>query len=254
MFRRRREGGEQPEPDDQVQADDLPGARTSGPWDSSDDYPVAERIDCGSLLIPVREDFDVQINFAEEQGAWVAVVYGESGMQLQAFAAPRGDGLWSDVRQEIADNIAESGGTCEEEAGPHGTELLAEVPLIDEGEADYAGTDNGADGAAAGGVSEPGQASLHPVRFIGFDGPRWFLRGVVRGPAASDRSLGAPFDEVFADIVVVRGDHPVPPLEQLEIRLPEEARQALEAQFADENPDWDLPNPFERGPEITETR
>jgi Protein of unknown function (DUF3710) len=59
---------------------------------------------------------------------------------------------------------------------------------------------------------------------------------------------------VFADVVVVRGDHPVPPLEQLEIRLPEEARQALEAQFAEENPGWDLPNPFERGPEITETR
>ena len=28
---------------------------------------------------------------AEEQGAWVAVVHGESGMQLQAFAAPRSD-------------------------------------------------------------------------------------------------------------------------------------------------------------------
>jgi hypothetical protein len=66
--------------------------------------------------------------------------------------------------------------------------------------------------------------------------------------------MGAPFDELFADVVVVRGDYPAPPREQLEIRLPEEARQALEAQLAEENPGWELPDPFTRGPEITETR
>jgi hypothetical protein len=59
---------------------------------------------------------------------------------------------------------------------------------------------------------------------------------------------------VFADIVVVRGDYPAPPREQLEIRLPEEAQQALDAQLADTAEGWDLPNPFERGPEITEIR
>ena len=99
---------------------------------------------------------------------------------------------------------------------------------------------------------QPGQ--LQPVRFLGFDGPRWFLRGVISGPAATDPSAGVPFDDLFADVVVVRGDYPAPPREQLEIRLPEEARQALEAQLAQENGGWDLPDPFTRGPEITETR
>lgn len=247
MFRRRRrDGGYQPGPDEYAQAlaDELPGGSASGPWDIADDYPAADRIDCGSLLIPVRDDFDVQINVAEEQGVWVAVVHGESGMQLQAFAAPRGGGLWEEVRGEIAANIAESGGSCHEAVGPAGPELLAHVPLANQGQADYAQLGRGAQAGP----------DLQPVRFIGFDGPRWFLRGVVSGPAAADRSLGAPFDEVFADVVVVRGDHPMPPREQLEIRLPEEARQALEAQFAEENPSWELPNPFERGPEITETR
>jgi hypothetical protein len=234
LRRRRRESGDQPSPDEERLFDDQPPVQdTGGPWDISDDYPEAERIDCGSLLIPVREGFDVQINVAEEEGAWVAVVHGESGMQLQAFAAPRSGGLWDEVRHEIAANIAESGGSCTEGDGPAGTELHAQVPVGEEG-------------------GQPGQ--LQPVRFLGFDGPRWFLRGVISGPAATDPSAGGPFDDLFADVVVVRGDYPAPPREQLEIKLPEEARQALEAQLAQEDGGWDLPDPFTRGPEITETR
>ena len=63
-------------------------------------------------------------------------------------------------------------------------------------------------------------------------------------------------EEVLRDVVVVRGDHPVPPREILELRLPPEARQALEAQAGAETENRfraDL-NPFERGPELTETR
>jgi Protein of unknown function (DUF3710) len=87
---------------------------------------------------------------------------------------------------------------------------------------------------------------------MGVDGPRWFLRGLISGPAATDRTLAAPLEDVFADIVVVRGEHAEPPRKPLEIQLPEEARQALEGQLAEQ--DQGLLNPFERGPEITETR
>jgi len=234
LRRRRRESGDQPSAyAGSMEADELAAAPMAGPWDIADDYPEAERIDCGSLLIPVREGFDVQINVAEEQGAWVAVVQGDSGMQLQAFAAPRSGGLWEEVRHEIAENIAEAGGRWHESDGPCGPELEAQVPV----------------GAANGTPAE-----LQPFRFLGFDGPRWFLRGVISGPAATDAAVGVPFTELFADVVVVRGDHPAPPREQLEIRLPEEARQALEAQLAEQDTGWDLPDPFTRGPEISETR
>ncbi|HEX9033938.1 MAG TPA: DUF3710 domain-containing protein [Streptosporangiaceae bacterium] len=232
MLRRRRREGE----DELIGVEDgtdadLTNHAASGPWDAGDDYPQTERVDCGSLLIPVREGFDVQINVAEDEGAWVAIVHGESGMQLQAFAAPRSGGLWDEVRHEIAGNIAESGGSCEEAGGPLGTELRARVPAGPEGEA----------------------TELHPVTFLGVDGPRWFLRGVISGPAAIDPELGEPFAEVFADVVVVRGDYPAPQRQQLEIRLPEEVQQALEEQLAQEE-GWGLQNPFERGPEITEIR
>ena len=212
LRRRRRESGDQPSPYDESRTDDQPPVQdTGGPWDIADDYPETERIDCGSLLIPVREGFDVQINVAEEQGAWVAVVHGESGMQLQAFAAPRSGGLWDEVRHEIAANIAESGGSCQESR--------------------RARRDRAARPGAGGGRERPARAAAAGQV------PR--VRRPALVPARRDQRPGrhrllgrVPFDELFADVVVVRGDYPAPPREQLEIRLPEEARQALEAQLA----------------------
>ena len=80
-----------------------------------------------ACMIPVREGLEVQINMAEDQGVWIAVLRGENGLQLQAFAAPKTSGLWDEVRQEIADEVAKSGGDCEEAEGPFGTELHARV-------------------------------------------------------------------------------------------------------------------------------
>ena len=245
--------------------EDMADSGARGPWDDSDDYPAGERFDCGSLRIPIRDGFDVQLNIAADQGAWAAVVSGDSGMQLQAFAAPRSDGLWDEMRQEIAAGIAESDGTWQEHEGPFGVELHAVVPVIQQaqpGESlDSKSQPDGVGEAPGHGV--PGQGSPEqagaaqtaqrlPVRFIGVDGPRWLVQAVLSGPAATDQALAEPFEEIFADIVVVRGDYPAPPRQPLEIRLPEETRQALEAQFEQENPGWELPNPFVRGPEITE--
>jgi hypothetical protein len=166
---------------------------------------------------------------SEEEGIYIAVVHDESGMQLQPFAAPRSSGLWSEVLPEIADEVASAGGNSSERKGPFGPELLATV--------------------AAQGEDVP--LTPQPLRFLGVDGPRWFLRGLISGPAATDRRLARPFEEIFADVVVVRGDHAEPPRKPLDVRLPDEARQVLEGQL---KPSPDPLNPFERGPEITEIR
>jgi len=84
------------------------------------------------------------------------------------------------------------------------------------------------------------------------DGPRWFLRGLISGPAAVDDELTQQFREILSDVVVVRGEQAQPPRQPLQIQLPAEARQAMESEAAGQQPD--LLNPFERGPEITETR
>ncbi len=205
--------------------------RSAGPWDGSGDYPEGERIDFGSLLVPVREGFDVQVFVSEEDGISIAVVGGESGLQLQPFAAPRSSGLWHEVRPEIGEEVAKAGGQSAERDGPFGPELLARV--VPQGAEDH---------------DIPPQL----LRFLGADGPRWFLRGLISGPAAGDEELARPFEEIFGDVVVLRGEHAEPPRKPLEIRLPDEARQVLEGQLAAQ--DQDPFNPFDRGPEITETR
>ena len=143
------------------------------------------------------------------------------------------------IRVEV--EMAEGTGVCvtvlrgdsQEAQGPFGIELHARVHPAGEGTR---------------------HQQLEPIRFLGVDGPRWFLRGMIRGPAARRPELARPLEELFADVVVVRGDHPAPPGDLLEIRLPDDMRQALAEQFEQESAGQALPNPFERGPEITETR
>jgi hypothetical protein len=239
-----------------------------GPWDAAEPFPERDRVDLGSLRVPVGSDYEIQLFMGPEHGAWVTARRGESELQMQAFAASRSDALWDDVRAEIAAEVQGAGGSSTEVDGPFGVALVAEVPV------------------------EPGQpaSGMRTVRFVGVDGPRWFLRGLFGGPAAlggpaafggaaalggpaalgGSAALGGPAAEgsgadtevlegVFRDVVVSRGDHPVPPRDLLELRLPPDAQQALQEQMAAQQQEeqnrfrGDL-NPFERGPEITETR
>ena len=122
MFRRRRADAGQPEHEphearagaggwEDAAGEASPGmAGTAGPWDANEDVPDRERIDFGSLLVPATEDVQVQVSVVENQPAWITVMRGQSGLQLQAFAAPKSGGLWDEVRQEIAAEVARSGG------------------------------------------------------------------------------------------------------------------------------------------------
>ena len=204
----------------------------SGPWDSAERYPQRERVDLGSLLIPVDPEQEVQLNVAGEQIVAASVTIGSSSLQVQAFAAPKSGDLWEEVLGELAQEIRNLGGQAEEAAGPFGTELRARVP------------------------SEPGggQTDLQPARYFGVDGPRWLLRGTISGQAASNPEQARQLEELFADIVVVRGDHPAPPRDLLEIQLPPEMREAIEQEMAETEERGQYPSPFDRGPEITETR
>jgi hypothetical protein len=210
-----------------------------GPWDVTDAFPERERIDLGSLQVPAAPGLDVHVNFTGDQALAVVVTRGDSMLQLQAFAAPKRAGLWDDVRHELIDELTAAGGGGEELEGPFGFEIRARVP------------------AEPGG----GPRGLQPARFIGADGPRWFLRGVISGSAAASPNKAKLLEDVFADTVVVRGEHPMPPRDLLELRLPAVAQRALEEHLGHVADEKEPPNPFAtgpemlaRGPEITETR
>ena len=194
MFRRRRADTGEPGPGPDgaetgpAEWEDGPGeaapgtAGLAGPWDAGQDVPDQERIDFGSLLVPAGEGIEVQVSVVENQPAWVTVMHGDSGLQLQAFAAPKSGGLWDEVRQEIAAEVARSGGQSTEADGPFGVELRARISPADP-------------------VHGSRQGALEPVRFLGVDGPRWFLRGLISGPAASHEDRARTLEQVFASVV-----------------------------------------------------
>ncbi|MEQ4719752.1 DUF3710 domain-containing protein [Nonomuraea sp. B19D2] len=212
MFRRRRR--EQPE---QV-AEQEPAApmRESGPWDADEPHPESDRIDLGGLRLPHNPDFDVRLASVGDQHVGVVVLYEESSLQLQALAAPRSSGLWDEVKTKI---LAQAK-NLEEREGPFGSELTGEMKVDD---------------------------TSRPARYLGIDGPRWFLLAVISGKAALDETVAAAYLEFLKDVVVVRGDEPMAREEPIPLRRPNE--QAGEK--PDERPGL---NPFRRGPEISEIR
>ena len=208
--------------------------RPQGPWDA-EDAPEDElsRIDLGGLRVPVPEGTEVRVDVGPD-GTVVAatLVQGDSSMQVNAFAAPRKAGIWADVRTEIAEALNGSQGSAVEQEGPYGTELRAQVPAEDP------------DGGATG---------LAPARFLGVDGPRWFLRALVTGPAASDPAAATGLEAALRDVVVVRGDEAMAVRDPLPLVLPTEVAESAEAAAAEAAQGSGLQVP-ERGPEITETR
>jgi len=190
--------------DDAAPAESEPTerARPQGPWDVADlpEDDQQTRFDLGSLRLPGFEGMEMQVNVDEASGTVLAVtaVHGDTALQVQPFAAPRREGVWDEIRAEIAQGITADGGTSEEVDGPFGIELRAKVPVRE--------------GA--------GTPRTVPVRFLGVDGPRWFLRGVLTGPGQLDRTVAARFEEVFRGTVVVRGGDPMAPREALPLRLP----------------------------------
>ena len=207
-------------------------ARPQGPWDAAD-APEDElpRLDLGGLRVPVPPDTEVRVD-VDDEGQVVAatLVQGGAAMQVNAFAAPRSEGIWGEVLEEIAGSLTSGGGTAETVEGTYGPELHARVPTQ----------------APGGGIV------MAPARFVGVDGPRWFLRALLTGPAATDAAAAAPLEQALRAVVVVRGSDPMAVRDPLPLRLPAEA---LAAQAPPEDGEEGDPLRLaERGPEITELR
>jgi len=171
---------------------------TTGPYDErdvpDDDIP---RIDLGALRIPLVEGTDLRVDLDEAQQVVAATLAGPHGtMQLGVFAAPRTEAIWDEVRAELAESMRgqRKNAPVSEQDGPWGRELH-------------------------GTLAEPGGAPV-PVRFVGIDGPRWFLRALFAGPAATDRAKAALFERALRDVVVVRGGDPLPVRDPVPLRLP----------------------------------
>ena len=173
------------------------------------------RIDLGSLLVPNLPDAPVHVETTPNgQIVRVQLEYQGSRLQLAAYAAPRTEGIWDEVREEVRTALLGSGAKVVEVDSDYGPALAA----------------------TQGGT---GGTPVVETRHLGIDGPRWFVHAVFIGPAASDPSKAPPLWAALRGLVVNRGKEPRPVKEQLPLRLPAElaarlaemaARQAAAAQ------------------------
>jgi hypothetical protein len=175
-----------------------------GPYDQRHAPGGVQRLDLGSLQIPAVEGVEVRVQANPEGGVeQVVLVDGESALQLGAFAAPRSEGIWDEVRDEIAKAMAADGVAPQEITGPYGVELIARVNTP-EGPAD--------------------------VRFVGVNGPRWMVRALYQGPAARDPNYAGVLADCLSGVVVIRDQEARPVREALPLRLPREMQEEAQEQ------------------------
>jgi hypothetical protein len=176
-----------------------------GPFDIDDfdDPAVAElaRLDLGSVLIPMPEAGQLQVELTETgvpSAVWVVTPNGR--FTIAAYAAPKTAGLWREVAGELAESLRKDSAKVSIKDGPWGREVV--------------GTASGA------------------VRFIGVDGYRWMIRCVINGPHETIEALEQEARAALADTVVRRGETPLPVRTPLPVQLPEPMAEQLRAAAA----------------------
>jgi hypothetical protein len=169
-------------------------APLAGPFDSE---TFAEdgvtRLDLGSIQLPVPEGAGLQVEMDPENSAVRAVhLLTEAGqLTISAFAAPRHEGLWTQVSGELIEELRKEGFRPHRENGEWGQEIVARKDEV-------------------------------RLRFIGIDGPRWLLRGVAATPTEHHENRSAEaLRAVLRQVVVARGTQPMPVRTPLPIELPD---------------------------------
>ncbi|WP_066909929.1 DUF3710 domain-containing protein [Mycobacterium interjectum] len=195
------------DPTDDVEAQAPPeeSDELEGPFDIDDfdDPAVAElaRLDLGSVLIPMPEAGQLQVELTETgvpSAVWVVTPNGR--FTIAAYAAPKTGGLWREVAAELAESLRKDSAKVSIKDGPWGREVV---------------------GTATG-----------VVRFIGVDGYRWMIRCVINGAHETMEALDQEARAALADTVVRRGDTPLPVRTPLPVQLPEPMAEQLRAAAA----------------------
>ncbi|HVV10060.1 DUF3710 domain-containing protein [Amycolatopsis sp.] len=197
-----------PDPVEDIEDDDeyeapLPVV-TDGPFDVADaEEDGVPRIDLGSVRVPVPEGAQVQVEMDPEAGGVraVHVVTAQGQVTVSAYAAPRSGGLWQEVAAELTEQLRADGAKITSGDGKWDVELSALI----------------------------GDVAL---RFVGVDGPRWMLRGVIAGPQSQAAEAPGVLRDIVRDTIVVRGDAPMPVRTPLPITLPHAVAQHIAEQQA----------------------
>ncbi|MDX6327381.1 MAG: hypothetical protein QOK15_3735 [Nocardioidaceae bacterium] len=218
MRKRRKARSDATEALDDAQAEDGDGEDPTagsagrrvqeGPWDSGElvvEEDDETRANLGSLSVVGNPDVELRLQVDEASGRVdsVLLVAADGAMELRAFAAPRNEDLWDDIRPRIASEATRMGGTATEVDGPFGTALQLLVP----------------------GVGPDGQQGVQPSTVFGISGPRWLLRVSTFGRPAVDYRDDGLLETTLRSVVVTRGNEPMAPGDALPLQVPSGARR-----------------------------
>lgn len=224
-------------PEEQQDGTAAPPGEPQGPLDVSQLDSRDGYLDLGAVLVRARPGLGVRLEVDERTKRPRALALDLAGgsVQVQAFAAPKSEGLWDEVRRELVQSLRTGNGEPTVEEGPFGLQVLTRFPA----------------------TASDGTRGFRLARFVGIDGPRWFVRAVFTGAAAVTAEPAAALEQVVRELVVVRGDRPMPPRELLPLTVPEGSvradAQPQDGAAAPAAPPQDGPvRPPQRGPEITE--
>ena len=187
----------------------APVEPVEGPFDA-DALPEAaagvERVDLGSLLVAPVAGRELRLQVDEKSGVVQAVLIAaqDGALELRAFAAPRSGDLWSEIRPQLAADVARRGGQAAEREGRWGTELMAQLPV----------------------KLPDGSTGTQVSRIIGVNGPRWLLRATLLGRPAVDEAYGKAWEDGITGVVVRRGSEAKPVGEALPLTLPPGAKKS----------------------------
>ncbi|MGH1977582.1 DUF3710 domain-containing protein [Rothia sp. L_38] len=229
-------GTQQPVAQEEPAASFVEFTRDNGPFDITEQRTGSSYIDLGGLLVKSNPGLNLRLEADQKTQQVIAVTLqlGEGTLQVQAFAAPKSRGIWDEIRKELSESVRRQGGQVDINDGPFGRQLISRVPA----------------------ELPDGRKGFRIARFVGVDGPRWFVRGVFSGKAVLPGESATALEEVFRTIVVNRGSDPMPPRDLLPMRVPQNIQDAAAAQAAaaaaaqaEKKPTVEVPR---RGPEITE--
>ena len=171
---------------------------TAGPFDISEIGVLTPYLDFGSIRLAPRQEMQIRADIDDNSKRVMALTVEIQGhrLQMQAFAATKTDGLWAPTMDALEKSVADQGGQIDRQDGLVGPELRGSVPAM---------------------VGD--NRVSRPTRFLGVDGPRWFLRGVISA-ASIDEDVYGKLVQVFRSTAVSRGELAMPPGDLLPLKLP----------------------------------
>lgn len=183
-------------------------ARPQGPWDVGDvdlDEGGANRVDLGGLVVTGAPGLEMRLQVDERTQVVTAVllVAEDGAVELRAFAAPRTESIWDEVRREIGGEATRRGGTATEHEGEFGPEVKLVVPV----------------------KNAEGKQGTQVSRVVGVSAPRWLLRGTFLGRPAVEPDADGLLEKAFRQVIVRRGEEPMAPRAAIGLKMPPGAQQ-----------------------------